>query len=212
MDRQYLAQRLINEGRLTFEELTGLLEQKSFDAVEEQADSLSASEENPVKAAVMKAAGDELQMEAETYGEYMALFMGSLMEFLDAPAVVDPVPVPPDESCETFYAVSQRMDGDLSVVSGIMAEEREFVELASRYSQEKITGAESELAIDSLEEFLNVVNGVFSIQAAERGQEIDLEVPRYDKLMNPEGHQQLLLRIYVDFGIFYVVLSSDEFM
>lgn len=194
------------------EELMELLRQRSFEAVEAAAGSLPAGDDHPVITAVQRAAGDELLLEVEPYSKYMELFMSSLMDFLGAPAAIDTEPVPADESKDIFYAVSQRMNGDLSIVSGIMAERDEFTELAARYSEEEITGPESDIAIDSLEEFLNVVNGVFSIREAREDREVDLEVPRSGKLMNPTGNQQLVLRVYADFGIFYVVLSSDEFM
>ena len=212
MNKQYLAQRLMNEGRLSREELVELLRQRSFEAVEKAAASLEGTDEHPVTTVVRKLAGQDLQVEAGVYCEYMELFMDSLMEFLGAPAVIDPEPVAPDETSDVLYAVSQRMDGDVSIVSGIMAEGREFVEMAVRYSEEPASGPEDELAVDSLEEFLNVVNGVFSIREAAKDEDIDLEVPRSGRLLSPTGNQQVVLRIYADFGVFYVVLSSDEFM
>jgi len=212
MDKRYLAQHLVNEGILSQEDLVELLRQKSFDAVETVSGSRPVVDEHPVITAVRKASGRELQMEMETYGEYMELFMRSLMEFLEGPAVIETKAVQPGEMGDVFYAVSQRMDGDVSIVSGILAEDREFTELASRYSEERFNSARDEIAIDSLEEFLNVVNGVFSIREAAKNESVDLEVPRHGKLMSPNGNQQLILRVHADFGIFYVVLSSDEFM
>lgn len=212
MDRRYLAQRLLNEGRLTREELAGLLRKGSFETVEEAAGFSDEADEHPVMTAVRRAAGEELLLESEAYSEYMELFMDSLMKFLKTPAAIDPEPVPRHEQSDVFNAVSQRMDGDLSIVSGILAEDAQFVELAARYSGEEVSRPEDELAVDSLEEFLNVVNGVFSRQKAMKNEEIDLEVPRCGRLMTPEANQQLILRVYADFGVFYVVLSSDEFM
>ena len=212
MDKRYLAQHLVNEGLFSREELVDLLRRKSFEAVEAASGSQPVPDEHPVMTAVQKAAGKELLLEAEVYGEYMELFMKSLMEFLEGPAVIETRAVQPDEMGDIFYAVSQRMDGDVSFVSGIMAEDREFAELASRYSEETFDSARDEVAVDSLEEFLNVVNGVFSIREAAKNEDIDLEVPRHGKLMNPNGNQQLILRVHADFGAFYVVLSSDEFM
>ncbi len=212
MDRRYLAQRLMNEGRFSREEMGELLRKRSFEAVEEAAASPDCADEHPVITAVRQAAGGNFLLEAASYSEYMELFMGFLMDFLKAPAVVDLEAVPKHEQSDVFNAVSQRMSGDLSIVSGILAEDAQFLELASRYSMEKVSGPEDDLTVDSLEEFLNVVNGVFSRQMAEKGEEIDLEVPRRGRLMTPEGNQQLILRVYVDFGVFYVVLSSDEFL
>ena len=212
MNRRYLAQRLLNEGHLSQKELAELLRQRSFGAFEKAAASLEGTDEHPAMTAVRRLAGPELQMEVEAYSEYMELLMDSLMDFLEAPAVIDTQMVPPDETSAVFYAVSQRMDGDMSIVSGIMAESREFAELATRYSEEQFDAPEDEYAMDSLEEFLNVVNGVFSVREAVKDEEIDLEVPRHGKLMNPMGNQQLVLRVYADFGMFYVVLATDEFM
>jgi len=122
MDKRYLAQHLVNEGILSQEDLVELLRQKSFDAVETVSGSRPVVDEHPVITAVRKASGRELQMEMETYGEYMELFMRSLMEFLEGPAVIETKAVQPGEMGDVFYAVSQRMDGDVSIVSGILAE------------------------------------------------------------------------------------------
>lgn len=212
MNEQYLAQCLINQDCLSRSQLVSLLQKKSFQAVAETVADIEMEEGNPVSKAVRKATGKELLMECDAYSSYMELFMESLLQFLEAPAVVDPTWIASSELEGIYCAVSQRMEGDACIVAGIMAEDDAFVELAERYSGEDVDSPEDELAIDSLQEFLNVVNGLYCVDTASASKEIDLGVPRWGKVESPQGNHQLLLRIYTDFGSFYVVLAADEFI
>ena len=61
------------------------------------------------------------------------------------------------------HVVSQRMSGDVSMVGGILAEDKVFLELARRYSHEKLDSVDL-LAIDCVGEFLNVMTGLFAVE------------------------------------------------
>ena len=172
-----------------------------------------ALEEMPVHRAVMALCGDFLSREAGRYSEFMEIFMDSLMEFLHTPSVIS-LESDAGEALsgkEKVYAVSQRMAGGIDMVTGILAAEREFLELARRYSQEDLEEVD-DLAIDSVAEFVNVVNGIFSVQLAERKIEVDLEPPRWGMQVEPRGGSQLLMRLVTDLGDIYAVLARDEFM
>ena len=172
-----------------------------------------ALEETPVHRAVVSLCGDSLSREAGRYSEFMEIFMDSLMDFLHTPSVI----ATEWEPCEAgsggggVYAVSQRLCGGIDMVTGIMAMEQEFLGLARRYSQEEMEEID-ELAIDSVEEFVNVVNGIFSVQLAERKIEVDLEPPRWGTQVAPEGEGRLLMRLSTDLGIIHAVVSANEFM
>ena len=168
---------------------------------------------DPLDIALEKVGGDLTREEREVYGSYIKLLMDQLVDFLHTPVVIDPEPYKIEEKFfdGLVYEVSQRITGDVNFVGGIVAAESNFVELAARYSQEDLTEVD-ELALDSLEEFLNVINGLFCIQLAGRNQEAELGLPRWNKNVVPHGSNQLLLKIYADFGSFVAVLSADEFM
>ena len=194
------AQALLDGGRMDFGEL-----QSEFAAYEK-------ASPDPVYSAVEKAAAGQID-DPELYADYMTLFMDSLVGFLHTPVVIDPEPfvIPNDYFSDNVYEVSQRIEGDANLVSGMMAKEKEFISLAARYSQEEMNEVD-DLAVDSMEEFFNVVNGLYCIQLAGKNKETELGLPRWNKNIAPRGDQQLLLKIHADLGSFAVVLAADEFM
>ena len=192
------AQALIDEKVMNFSQLEELLNKYDDDTL------------RPVETAVRRACGDDLPLEASLYADYMRLFTDSLIDFLHTPVIIDPVPYILPEDIGLVYEVSQRIGGDISLVGGMLAREEEFIRVAARYSGEDLTDI-NELTIDSMEEFFNVINGLFCIQLAGQNKETELDLPRHGKNIRPRGSQQLLLHILADFGTFIAVLSADEF-
>ncbi len=197
----HFAQYLLDEGILDFTELDVYFQEREH------------MKELPVHYAIRTLCGEQLELESAFYSDFMEIFMDSLMDFLRAPAVISLEPVSEKVFSTELatHAASQCMNGDVSIVTGILAENDKFLELASRYSEENLTEID-EIAIDSIQEFMNVVNGIYSIQLAERGIEVDLEVPRWGRLVVPKGTQQLVMRVCTDFGTVYAVLALDEFI
>ncbi len=195
------AQYLLNQGMLDYRELSVYFRERE------------QMPESPVHWAVNKLCGQQLAEEAPFYSDFMEIFMDSLMDFLHAPAVISVEPAEESEFAGglSIHAASQRMSGDVSIVTGILAENAKFLELARRYSEEDLTEID-EMAIDSIQEFLNVINGIYSIRLAERDIQADLEVPRWGTVVVPHGHRQLVMRVCTDFGRIYVVLAADEFI
>ena len=216
MDSIHFPQFLLNNGKIAVKDAAKLLPlcQKGLPQTaeyEEERRAYKKVRKSPVSEIVQKLCGENLAEEAAIYADYMQLFMDSMIEYMSTPAVIDPTLPVLDENSPELHTVSQRMDGGVSVVPGIMAKDREFLTLAERMSGEQLDKID-DLAIDSLQEFINVVNGVFSIKMAERGLEVELEAPRAKKIAVPQANKQVLLRIYTGFGSFVVVLAADEFM
>ena len=168
------------------------------------------AEPNPVVAAVESARIHEIGQDMAFYGEYVDAFFRSLLRFMDTDAVVVPESTLLHIAEET-YAVSQRLSGDLNLAAGIMADERVFLEMARRYSHEDIELVD-DLAVDSIAEFLNVMNGLFAVNLSQRDMDVDLEMPRSACNVRPDGSHQLMLRVFTDFGSFVLVLATDEFL
>jgi CheY-specific phosphatase CheX len=164
----------------------------------------------PLKEAVARLADGSLDKELEYYNAYVEIFMRSLIRFMDTPAVINVFESLLD-SDEQTRIVSQRLSGDLSMVTGLFAADDTFVEMARRYSREDIQEVD-ELAVDSITEFLNVMNGLYAIDLAKRQMDVDLELPRAAKNQKPVGSHQLELRIDTGFGSFVLVLATDEFV
>ena len=164
----------------------------------------------PVYTAVKRAANGAFRDELDLYADYMEFFLESMHNFMHTKGVVSPVPVEEPLPGEG-YASSQRIGGDVSLVGGVIATEPVYLELARRYSEENLTEID-EMAVDSMEEFLNVINGIFTIDLARRKVEAELELPRSGEEVKPHGSRQMCMRVYTAFGSFQVIMAADDFI
>lgn len=165
---------------------------------------------DPVRDAVRRVGRDLLETEVERYSDFVGLFLRSVIRFMDTPAAISYEAMALTDAARTV-AVSQRLFGDLNLVTGLFAREDVFVEMARRYSHEDLHSVD-EMATDSLGEFLNVVNGLFAVDMARQDLEIDLGMPRVEENVLPTGNRQLLLHVCTAFGSFALVIAADEFV
>ena len=190
-----------------------LLDEKKMDFVElgHRMASCGAHDGSPIKEAVHRVIGDneELSAEVGSYADFTELFLKSLVQFMDTSAVVN-FCEPDYTGVHTSHMVSQRLSGKVSFVSGVYANDRMFVEMAHRYSHERIDDA-GEMAEDSIAEFLNVVNGLFVVGLGKRDFDIELETPRIGKNKRPMGSHQVQLCVDTGFGSLALVMAVDEF-
>ena len=143
------------------------------------------------------------------YTRYADLFVEKLQQMLHTKVLRVT-----EERCdiaEPNYAVSLCMDGDIHFVSGFIAEEPVFWELAHRYSEMPLTEME-DLAADSMMEFLNVLHGLFAIVLAEENVECDWQLARWAKNVVPHASSQQLVTVQTDCGVLQVVMAADEFI
>ena len=167
---------------------------------------------SPLQEAVVQAAGEGIEKELGDYSEYVELFSYAFTRFMGVIPVVElEKPAMPTPDTKRLHMVSQRMSGDLGFVAGMIAYDDIFLELSRHYSGEDFSEL-SELAIDGMEEFLNVVNGLFAVELAKREVDIDLELPHTVRNSIPIGNLQLVLRMDCAYGAFGLILSSDEFL
>ena len=206
-----IVQCLFNRDKYELEEMRRILVKAEQD--ESSAAKLLADDDmdiNPVRTAVLKAMGKIHPAQMDYYVDYMEMFMAAMKTMLHTEAVVERVPCTEDEE-QPCYATSQRLSGDINFAAGLIASEPVYLKLAERYSEEEIP-AMDELARDSIEEFINVLNGMFSVSLGEKKIETDLELPRFGKNVIPHGSQQLRLRVHSSVGSFQVVMAIDEFI
>ncbi len=205
-----IVQCIFNRGKYSPEEMQRILveaEQDESSAAKLLAD--DALDINPVRTAVLQALGDDHPREGEHYVAYMEMFMAAMKSMLHTEAVVERIPCQQAEEAPC-YATSQRLSGDFNFVAGIIASEPVYLKLAERYSEEELPEMD-EMAQDCLEEFINVLNGMFSVSLGEEKLETDLELPRFGRNVSPHGSNQLCLRVHSAVGAFQVVMATDEF-
>ena len=205
-----IVQCIFNRGNYSPEEMRTILANAEVD--ESSAAQLLAEDAmdvNPVRTAVLKAMGDEYIPACQHYPAYVELFIHSMKNMLHTEAVVESV-ICEEEESRPSYATSQRLSGDITMAAGLIASESVYLKLAERYSEEELPEMD-EMAQDSIEEFINVLNGMFSVELGEQKIETDLELPRFGKNVVPQGSHQLRLKVHSSVGSFQVVIATDEF-
>lgn len=142
---------------------------------------------------------------AETYYSYIALFFRNIVRFLnDNPALIWPQPL--ELVCPEDWYVTQAIDGDVSFTTGLLMEESVLLEMASRFSGENLTEID-ELTLDSVAEFLNVNNGVFSGVLSEAGTEVNLQPQQVSQTIDRGKENGYRIPIGLSFGRIDLLLS-----
>ena len=200
------SQRLLNAGLLGPKDLAAILDGKTNEQELRARFGKQPPDTHPARSAVLQAAKGVSGIEQETtaYADYAELFTASLTRFLRLSSLIIPSAVDAAALEETphTWAVAQHITGDVSIVNGI---------IARRYGGDAVEDLKGD-AVDALEEFLNVVNGLYIVELANRKVEPDLDFPLANEDVIPRGSHQLLLRIYTEVGDFVLVLSTDAFL
>lgn len=170
----------------------------------------------PVCAVMAKEINEEFGPERELFCQYVRSFVESLNRFTgELPIIsgadgVNPIyalGIMPME----YNAVSQRVDGDQPFVVGIAAADEPFIGLASNYSDEVIPSL-NDMAVDSVSELLNVVNGIYAVELARQHLEVDLEMPRSAQMPASPQPEKLILKVNTTCGEVYLILAKEEFL
>ena len=209
------SQRLLNAGLLTQKELPAILSGDVSEQALRERFGKQPPDTHPARSAVLQAAKGlrNIEQEVTAYADYVELFTASLYRFLKLSSLVIPQCLDASvlEDAPHTWAVAQHITGDVSIVNGIIARDEVFLALARRYGGDAVEDLKGD-ATDALEEFLNVVNGLFIVELANRKFEPDLEFPRAAEDVIPRGSHQLALRLYTAVGHFLLILSTDAFL
>ena len=83
--------------------------------------------------------------------------------------------------------------------------------MASSYSGEVIPTL-NDMAVDSVSELLNVVNGIYAVELARQHLEVDLEMPRSAQMPASPQPNKLILKVSAASGELYLILAKEEFL
>lgn len=109
---------------------------------------------------------------------------------------------------EHSNAVLQAINGDICLDTSLCMSEQTYLQIASRYSKMPITELD-ELADASVTEFLNLANGLFTIQASDIGYNISLNPPiAINRCMRP---WKIIVPILTDIGPINIGLVKRDF-
>ncbi|WP_312337759.1 chemotaxis protein CheX [Anaerospora hongkongensis] len=194
-------QALVDKGFLSLETLENVITAYKQAAELEQPSDLLLSKEWLFQYLSFAKADED----AVLYCDYVALFLRVIVRFLDASPLL--VAAEAGEAKER-WAACQSMTGDITLHSCLWVEDNVLLEIASRYSGERMSEI-NELALDSMGEFLNVANGLFCINLSNLGLDSDLHpqsVEKRDTLGTELGCQVV---IDTGFGTMTLVLGRQ---
>jgi CheY-specific phosphatase CheX len=143
----------------------------------------------------------------EIYKEYISLLARNLIRFIDDDIRIEGFSV--KDSYTSKNMVIQNVLGENNNLwTGMDCDETTFLKFASIYAEEEITVME-ELAIESFGEFLNLQNGIFTVNKSNHGIEMELTPQKFIKFAEtPDLNDAVGVTFYLPFGEINVIISE----
>ena len=147
--------------------------------------------------------------DVEFFTEYTSLVFKNIIRFIGD----DFIPLAPEAT--TSYKAEkisyQMINGKGEVFTAIEGPEAAMIEFAKRYSHEEL-GSFDELARESVAEFLNLHNGLFTVNMSNNKQiELQLEpqISKEEIEVSTKG-SMFTMPICFPFGTISIIISSDK--
>lgn len=107
---------------------------------------------------------------------------------------------------EELFGASVKINGDIPVVVGVVAEKKVLHKLANSY--DKFISEDIDEDFDAVSEMLNVFTGNFTVKVATTsGMEEELYPPRFGQL---NFELETLVTVFADVGRFYLYIGAEE--
>ena len=114
-------------------------------------------------------------------------------------------PAEPDFK-EKVFGASVKINGDIPIVVGVLAEKKVLHKLANSY--DKFVSEDIEEDFDAVAEMLNVFTGNFAVKiATTSGIEEELYPPRFGQLT---FELETPVTVFADVGKFYLYIGAEE--
>lgn len=201
-----LGQALIDCGYLTMEKFGGALTcyKEDHSLTDDQFSAIKDGDIDALVATLVKFGNDENK---QVLTEYLSLFSKNMIRFIDDQIRIEKAVLP--ENYRTDWLVSQEIKGEVSLYTAIAADEKVFLQLASKYADEELVTPD-EMAAGSVGEFLNLQNGIFLVNLSNRGIELEMEPQTVKhKAQISDIQSGYLITVHLSKGKFNIFLSSQ---
>ncbi len=151
---------------------------------------------------------DKNTANGELISEYINILFKNLIRFIGD----DFTPLPTSEIDESCTAVCQKLGGGFDAMTSVIADDKAFVAFASRYAEEELT-ENDEYAKDVVSEFLNLSNGLFTVNVSNNiGKELTLAPQEVKTAADVVGSgARHIMKIPVEFSFGKVIFVIAEF-
>lgn len=193
-----LSQAIIDKGYLTLAQLEEVL------AAYKKENELEAGSSKQDEKTLLEI--PETDPLVKTYQAYIALLQRNVVRFLDVDPVIgknQPLSEQPSQ-----WLICQNISGETNLFTALAMDDDTLLEVARKYSGEVLTKID-ELARDSAAEFLNMVNGIYCVNASNDGIELDLHLQQVLQNQAPNVKKGYRIPITLPFGKMDVIIGSQ---
>lgn len=205
LEHLILAQTLIDDDIMTMDVFESAIAtyKEAHQLSDEQFEALK---ENNVEMIVHAFIAFEGAESSKIYSDYVALFLKNIIRFIDSNIRIDRV-----EKVDALtydHLVRQSILGDPNLFTAIGANEKAFIALASKYAEEDFDAID-DYPIDAVGEFLNLHNGLFTVNMSNTGVELKLDIQSYieSPTLNP-SNQLYMVPIYTSIGTINLIIGQ----
>lgn len=146
--------------------------------------------------------------DVNTYKEYVSLFTRNVIRFIEEDIRIESFEV--KNKYLSNYMMVQNIYGETNLFTGIDAKEDVFLKFASKFSGEEITEI-NELSIESFGEFLNLHNGIFTVNKSNEGVELELTPQTLMQFEEtPELFEGVGITFFLPYGEVNLIISNSK--
>lgn len=199
-----LGQILVDEEMLTYEAYAKLLEEYKRDSGFSQKEIKILKNNNTDEIVKLFIQMDKTN-EVLLFQEYVELFLRNIIRFIDSDITINkPYCI---ENYEFKNFASQELIGENIIVTGISAKDDVFTKFASVYAEEEIEEID-EMAKDSVGEFMNCQNGLFTSNLYHKDINYSLNPQKFNSIGSLRSKNQLfVLPCELSFGKIDIIFN-----
>lgn len=142
---------------------------------------------------------------ADLYYDYVSLFLRSAVRFLDRQPWLS-LSLDDGMSAADLVTVTQRMQNGADLLTGFITDNDGLFSIAGAFAKMEM-GGDRELAEASVGEFLNLHNGIFTVNMSDRGIKLDLQPPLVEAGLPYDGGDAVTVTVHLGDGQISLLLK-----
>ena len=196
-----LAQTIVDLGYMTLEEFADAMDQyKKYHSISDE--SFDALKNGKIDEVIYKM----IETDDEIIKEYVTLFYKNIIRFITNDVYISQsIKLNADEQHK--YIFEQEIYGKKELYTAYTADESVLMPFSSKYAGE-IINVMDEFAIDVCKEFLNLHNGLFTVNMSDKGIDLNLKIQVHKENHIPAGKNLFKIPFHTDLGDIYLIIGN----
>lgn len=196
-----LAQTIVDLGYMTLEDFTDAMENyKKYHSISDE--SFDALKNGKIEEVIYKM----IETDDEVIKAYVTLFYKNIIRFITSDVYISKsVQLNADELHK--YIFEQEIYGKKELYTAYTADEMVLIPFSSKYSGETIDVMD-DYTIDVCKEFLNLHNGLFTVNMSDKGVDLNLKIQVHKENHIPAGDNLFKIPFHTGLGDLYLIIGT----